>query len=82
MERVRGSLTTLHTVRSCVCPISQHVLWYTFGYLHSVDWSAGLECWTGVLDWSAGLECWTGVLDWSAGLEYWKELLEWSTREK
>ena len=26
------------------------------GYLHSVDWSAGLECWNGVLEWN----CWNG----------------------
>ena len=33
-----------------------------------------------MLDWSAGLECWTGVLGWSGGMGYWKESLEWSTR--
>jgi hypothetical protein len=26
----------------------------------ALEWSAS---WTGVLDWSAGLECWTGVLE-------------------
>jgi hypothetical protein len=33
------------------------------GYLHSVDWSTGMECWNGALEWSTGLECWTGVLE-------------------
>ena len=23
-----------------------------YGYLHSVDWSAGMECWNGVKHWS------------------------------
>ena len=31
------------------------------GYLHSVDWSAGLECWNGVLEWNH----WNGVKHWN-----------------
>ena len=31
------------------------------GYLHSVDWSAGLECWNGLLEWSH----WNEVNNWS-----------------
>ena len=56
----------------CVCMCLQLIKYQFKGYLHSVDWSAGLECWTGVLDWSAGLECWTGVLEWS----HWNGVLE------
>ena len=50
--------------------VRQFVVWLIrevlMGYLHSVVWSAGLECWTGVLDWSTGMES----LEWSEALEW------------
>jgi hypothetical protein len=36
-----------------------------------LEWSLGVECWSGVLVWSVGVESWCGVLDWSLGVESW-----------
>jgi hypothetical protein len=64
------------------CVYSTPALDILTGYLHSVDWSTGMECWNGALEWSTGVESWTGasgwagVLDWSAGLECWTGVLE------
>ena len=38
------------------------------GYLHSVDWSAGLEYWNGVLEWNH----WNGVKHWSGPVTTYK----------
>ena len=27
--------------------------------MHSLDWTTGLEYWTGILDWNTGLDYWT-----------------------
>ena len=32
-----------------------------------MDWTGGLDCWTGLVDWIAGLDWWTGLLDWITG---------------
>ena len=40
----------------------------SLGYLHSVDWSAGLECWNGVLEWNH----WNGVKHWSGPVTTYK----------
>ena len=64
-----------------MCSVQQTDDYYDLSWLHGspldwiVNWSAGLECWTGVLDWSAGLECWTGLLvNWITGLDCWTGL--------
>ena len=31
---------------------------------HGLDWTIGLDSWTGQLDWTIGLDSWTGLLDW------------------
>ena len=36
-----------------------------------LDWTVGLDNWTGQLDWTIGLDSWTGLLDWTVGLDYW-----------
>ena len=36
-----------------------------------LDWTVGLDNWTGQLDWTIGLDNWTGQLDWTVGLDYW-----------
>ena len=28
----------------------------------SLDWTIGLDSWTGQLDWTVGLDYWTGIL--------------------
>ena len=33
-----------------------------------MDWTGGLDWWTGLLDWTAGLDWWTGLVDWTSGL--------------
>ena len=54
-----------------------------------MDWSLGLESWSGVLEWILGVEpwnaadvlamciLWSGVMDLSLGLESWSGVLEW-----
>ena len=32
-----------------------------------MDWTTGLDCWTGLLDWTTGVDHWTGLLDWTTG---------------
>ena len=31
------------------------------GGYYSVDWTTGLEHWTGLLDWNTGLDYWTDI---------------------
>jgi len=38
------------------------------GCIYSLDWTTGLDYWTGTLDWNTGLDYWTGTLDWTTGL--------------
>jgi len=33
-----------------------------------VDWTGGLDWWTGLVDWTGGLDWWTGLVDWTGGL--------------
>jgi len=33
------------------------------GVTISLDWTTGLDYWTGLLDWTTGLDYWTGLLD-------------------
>ena len=35
-----------------------------------LDWTVGLDSWTGQLDWTVGLDSWTGQLDWTIGLGF------------
>ena len=37
---------------------------------HGLDWTIGLDSWTGQLDWTVGLDNWTGQLDWTIGLDF------------
>ena len=37
---------------------------------HGLDWTVGLDSWTGQLDWTVGLDSWTGQLDWTIGLGF------------
>ena len=44
--------------------LKRHLLVYmgfVHGCLESVDWTTGLEYWTGILDWNTGLEYWNGL---------------------
>ena len=45
---------------------------------HGLDWTVGLDNWTGQLDWTMGLDSWTGQLDWTIGLDSWTGLLDWT----
>ena len=45
---------------SIICHVF-HVL--QKGRHYSVDWTTGLDYWTGLLDWTTGLDYWTGLLD-------------------
>ena len=38
------------------------------GSLQSLDWTGGLDWWTGLVDWTSGLDWWTGLVDWTGGL--------------
>ena len=33
------------------------------GRLQSLDWTSGLDWWTGLVDWTGGLDWWTGLVD-------------------
>ena len=33
------------------------------------------------LDWTTGLEYWTGILDWNTGLDYWTEVFSFFGQE-
>ena len=33
-----------------------------------MDWTGGLDWWTGLVDWTGGLDWWTGLVDWTGGL--------------
>ena len=37
------------------------------GSLQSLDWTGGLDWWTGLVDWIGGLDWWTGLVDWTGG---------------
>ena len=39
------------------------------GRLQSLDWTGGLDRWTGLVDWTGGLDWWTGPVDWT-GLDW------------
>ena len=30
-----------------------------------MDWTGGLDWWTGLVDWTGGLDRWTGPVDWT-----------------
>ena len=30
-----------------------------------MDWTCGLDWWTGLVDWTGGLDLWTGLVDWT-----------------
>ena len=34
-----------------------------------MDWTGGLDWWTGLVDWTGGLDWWTGLVDWTSGDE-------------
>ena len=36
-----------------------------------MDWTGGLDWWTGLVDWTGGLDWWTGLVDWTGGLDWW-----------
>ena len=44
-----------------------------------LDWTVGLDSWTGQLNWTIGLDYWTGQLDWTIGQDYWTGLLDWTS---
>ena len=39
-----------------------------------MDWTGGLDWWTGLVDWAGGLADWTGLVDWTGGLDWWTGL--------
>ena len=38
-----------------------------------MDWTGGLDWWTGLVDWTGGLDWWTGLVDWTGGLDWWTD---------
>ena len=38
-----------------------------------MDWTSGLDWWTGLVDWTSGLDWWTGLVDWNGGLDWWTD---------
>ena len=66
--------TTAHNIdsnafhdSSCYCA-ELFVLYFMKGIVQNMDWTVGLDNWTGQLDWTAGLDSWTGLLDWDSFL--------------
>ena len=48
-----------------------------------MDWTGGLDWWTGLVDWTGGLDWWTGLVDWTdwtGGLDWWTGLVDWTGR--
>ena len=43
-----------------------------------MDWTGGLDWWTGLVDWTGGLDWWTGLVDWTGGLDWWTGL-DWTS---
>jgi len=43
-----------------------------------MDWTGGLDWWTGLVDWTSGLDWWTGLVDWTGGLDLWTGLVDWT----
>ena len=41
-----------------------------------MDWTGGLDWWTGLVDWTGGLDWWTGLVDWTGGLDWWTGLVD------
>ena len=35
-----------------------------------MDWTGGLDRWTGLVDWTGGLDWWTGLVGLTGGLEW------------
>ena len=35
-----------------------------------MDWTSGLDWWTGLVDWTGGLDWWTGLVDRTGGLAF------------
>ena len=33
-----------------------------------MDWTGGLDWWTGLVDWTSGRDWWTGLVDWTGEL--------------
>ena len=46
--------------------------------LQSLNWTGGLDWWTGLVDWTGGLDWWTGLVDWTGGLDWWTGLVDWT----
>jgi len=46
------------------------------GLVQSLDWTTGLDYWTGLQDWTTGLD----YQYWTTGLDYRTGLLDWTTR--
>lgn len=48
--------------------------------VQNLEWSLGVESWSGVLEWNCGVESWSeswnGVLDWSTEAESWSGWME------
>ena len=44
-----------------------------------MDWTGGLDWWTGLVDWTGGLDWWTGLVDWTGGLDWWTGLVDWTS---
>ena len=34
---------------------------YLYGSLQSLEWTSGLDWWTGLVDWTGGLDWWTDI---------------------
>ena len=39
-----------------------------------MDWTGGLDWWTGLVNWTGGLDWWTGLVDWTGGLDWWTDI--------
>ena len=41
-----------------------------------LDWTGGLDWWTGLVDWTGGLDWWIRLVDWTGGLDWWTRLVD------
>ena len=39
-----------------------------------MDWTGGLNWWTGLVNQTGGLDWWTGLVVWTGGLDWWTGL--------
>ena len=45
-----------------------------------MDWTGGLDWWTGLVDWTGGLDWRTGLVDWTGGPDWRTGLADWTLK--